>query len=303
MGYFYYFKNDGRCKFIKKILSEHPDKYLRKSVIRDNNGIDYYINLEWSGSKDAGISSDYLDQNNLRYIHTLNDLPEGAGIYISTYDGDLIKIEELKKNNIPFVYKGICPWAVAYKKQLLKVPDYYQCVLLIDETHLLLKNYLSIIPDKSIIVSDKNYEKNIKEQYLNKPLYFIPYATFRKKDFERIVDYITINFPDQNNIFINKTLCGWVTHQGLFEEIHDKLEAGQLDEIWIICSDDKNRSARSLINEIREYRINTIPISAIDDIPQKIDKNKKIGILVAPVPFSKEKIILNEIKKIYDKDL
>lgn len=298
MANLYFFKNDGRCRFIKKFFSEQI-KYLNNSTVnKEGKIIDYYLNLEWVGSGGMGVNKDFLNLMKIRYVNNIDELPEGAGLFISSYDGDLLKIKELEKKNIPILYEGICPWATAFKRQLLKVTDSHQCIILIDESHLLYRNYISIIPQNTIIVNEKNYKEKLKEAIIRKPIYFITYATFRKKEALKIIEYININYPNPDNYFYIRTLCSWSTQQGLFEEIQDKLNKKELDEMWILCNDDKNRSVKSIINEIEEYTIKTIIISDIADIP-KDTENKNIGIIIAPIPFSKEKMLLNEIKKAY----
>ncbi|HOV13996.1 MAG TPA: hypothetical protein PK771_06910 [Spirochaetota bacterium] len=296
MGFIYFFKNINGCERFLKELRDEWSKYLK--IGEKFNGVEYYLIEEWISSKEKGANIEWLNSIKVRHIKFLNDLPYSAGVYISSYGGKYEEIEYLKKEGINFV-ENICPWVKLLIRELQKVKNTHQCVIMIDEDHMVRKNYDSLIPGDTIIVNEENFKDMIKNKKNNKPLHFIVYNTFRPIEAERVKNFIETNYPNVNNIFQLKTSCGWVTKSGLFEEITDTVVKKKIDEIWIICGGRLDRSTKSIINHIKELNVDYQLIREITDIPSSIQSGRNIGVLKVPVPYHKANEIIEVIKERY----
>ncbi len=302
MPYFYFFRNDAPCKWItKEIINKFP-KYLRDPVIYNEKPVKFHINLEWIRNETRGANKEWLDEIKVNYINSINELPEGDGIYVTGYDSNVKELEELKKSGIPII-DAPCPWVRQLKEQLTEVNSVtHQCILMIDEDHMVHDCYKSIYPKDIIIVQADNFREKLKDIIITRPVYLMVYAAHRWKDAEDLEEYIKNKYPHTDNILDNykKTICHWV-RQGIFEEIREKGIEEKLDEIWVICSSIGDRSTKSIVRAIEELGIKAVIISNKSNIPENFDGNLRIGIISAPIPIShkKRKEILHVIRKKY----
>ncbi len=296
MPFFYFFQNDGRCGFIKKQFEEDYWEYLKKDKKYHNT--EYYLNLEWNSRGGKGVETGWFDRYNYRYIRNISELPAGAGILVSGYDGSLEEIEAAKEKGTPVLEK-ICPWIAMLKNEIKKVRPGYQCLMLLDEGHMIFYNYSSIFPVNTVFLTIENYKEKLRFFDGGKPVHLLVYSSFRLKDAETIVKYISTCFPHKENIFWLKGICGWVLGSGIFEEIAQAVRGKNLSEIWVICSGENNRSVKSLVYEIEENGARPVIIKDAGDIPDKKEGSGNIGILRAPIPYSKEDEILRAIKERY----
>ena len=312
MLYFYFFENDKECKWMKKEIDDLYPLFLHEPVsmedikankmklINEFEGkIKFYMILQWVWGKTRGANLEWLAEIGVNYVKTVNDLPPNSGIYITGYDRDLVEYEELKKRGVPIIDHA-CPWVLRLKDQILNVPDTKQMVLMIDEDHMVYNCYQSIFPKDIIIISPEKFEEEIASKRNGKPLYFAIYAVFRKKDAERVVDFINKNYPHPDNDLDMKrlinTLCCWV-HQGVFEELADVVKKHIIKTIWLICSSTGDRSTMSLINDIKELNLEMVVIRNQDEVPISVTEDSRIGVLLAPIPVSsKIKGIISLIK-------
>ncbi len=297
MAHFYFFENDKRCNFVNKILQSQFYKYISDNESSVGSDVRYYINLEWNNVNGKGIDVSFLDKNKIRYVKSIGELPQGAGLYISAYDADQEEISKVKAMGIPLIEK-VCPWILALKKQILKVSHTHQCIIMLDREHMVFNNYRSIFPENTIILNEENYKSQLKKVKEGLPVHFIVYSTFRHKDASEVIQYIEENYYSKDNIYWTKGICGWVSKSGIFEEIKNSIVNRSLDEVWIICSNENNRSVKSLIKEVRDNGAKARIIKDTDDVPLKLDKRLKIGVLIAPIPFSRENSIIKKIKEI-----
>ncbi|MCP4132577.1 MAG: hypothetical protein GY754_16525 [bacterium] len=285
---FYFFKNDRECNFVKKLLNSYIPKYLLKPVDIDGKKVQLYVILNWLFTERKRESlKDWLDDSGIKYVNSLDELPDGAGIYAPVYEVQHIKGNELK--NIPIV-EQICPWIKQVTKQVVEAnSDTHQLVFLNDKGNAAYNACHSYFPDDIIFIDENNYKEEIGNNYNNKPLQLIVYTTFRKKDAERVISFINTSFNHPDNILdgYKKSLCRW-SGQGLFEEITDAIENKNLTEIWLICNSDENRSTKSIINEIRENNCKVVIIRSEKEFPEEIEKNANIGVLIAPYPISRK---------------
>jgi 4-hydroxy-3-methylbut-2-enyl diphosphate reductase IspH len=315
MSYFYFFKNDGECKWMEKEINQLYPLILHEPVssddirnisglklLNDYNGkIKFYLILDWVYGKTRGANLEWLDEVGINYVKSIKELPENSGIYITGYDSNIEEVDNAVRNNIPIIDHA-CPWVRNIKNQLIEANQQsYQIVMLIDKEHMVYNCYKSLFPDDIIVVNPENYVDEISRNYNNKPVYFISYSVFRIKESERISEYIRLNYNHAENKLDGylKTACCWVK-QGLLEEISEIVKKHKINMIWVICSSTGDRSTISVLNEINESGIDYMPIKNIEDIPSEIDQGKRIGVLVAPIPVSKKiKNIVNIIKEKY----
>jgi 4-hydroxy-3-methylbut-2-enyl diphosphate reductase IspH len=267
-----------------------------------DNNVRYFMNLEWSSVNGRGVEKELLNKLGIGYIDSIDKLPEGAGLYISAYDGNRDDINRLKQNGTA-VIESICPWMIALRKQLQKVSSEHQCILMLDREHMVYRNYRPLFPENTLCVTVENYKDELRYIEIDKPVHFIVYSTFRKKDAQEIVEYINSHYNNEENIYWLKGICGWTLRSGIFEEIEDAIRNKGLNEIWLICSNDKNRSVKSLIYEIKENGAEIRTIMNTDDIPMNLVNDKRIGVLRAPIPYSKESEIVEKIKVLYSGEI
>jgi 4-hydroxy-3-methylbut-2-enyl diphosphate reductase IspH len=299
MMHVYFFENDGQCSWIQKELKEQIPKYLREVIDYNGTKIKFYLILKWIMSNTRGANLKALDEMGLNYVETIEHLPKGAGIYITGYDADVQELEQVRKAGVPIIERP-CPWVRQLRTQIMETnSDSHQCIIMIDKDHMVYDCYKSIFPMDTIIVEIDNYKEEIKIHKNEKPVHFLVYATFRKKDAERVIDYINRNFNHPDNILdgYHRTLCNW-TRQGLLEEINCEIASRNLQEIWVICSSEGDRSTISILEEVRESGAKPIIIKDSNDIPEKIDDDLRFGVLFAPIPLStKVKKIKSTIKE------
>lgn len=304
MNELFYFKNDGNCKWMNSEIENSFPKYLHEPVEFQGKPVKFYLILNWISSRKRGANPTFLDEQGVNYVKTIYDLPEGAGIYTTGYDADLVELEIVKKKGIP-VIESPCPWIKKIKQQLLEVDTAtHQCVFMIDHGHIVYDCYQSIFPDGTIVINPETFKDEIDRKRNGKPLYLIVYAVFRKKDAERVVNFIDQNYNHPDNILngYQQTLCRW-TRQGLLEELEETITGRGLDEVWIICNSEVDRSTKSIIQEVKENGSMPVIIKTESDIPEDSVCDKKIGVVIAPIPLTnKAKNIINIIKNRYSID-
>lgn len=295
MSYFYFFKHDGQCKWMQNELAEEIPRYLYEPVEYQGEKTKFYLILKWIKNGVRGINFKALDEFGVNYVATLDQLPKGAGIYVTGYDADIEELAAAKARRVPVIERP-CPWVRKLRTQMLASnPDSHQVVVMIDKDHMVYDCYKSIFPKDAIVVTPENYQTEIITYKNEKPVAFMVYATFRKKDAELVAEYINRRFGHPDNILdgYHKTLCTW-TRQGLLEEIGAETKARSLGEIWVICSSEGDRSTISILNEIREAGAHARIIKDDGDIPEKVVGDSRIGVLLAPIPLARK---IRAIKK------
>jgi len=301
MSEFYFFKDDANCRWLMKEVNEVFPKYLHDPIDYNGKKVKFYVILDWVLTSDRGANLSWVKEIGVNVVDTINDLPEDGGIYITGYDSNYDQIKKAEEKGIPIIDHA-CPWVSQFKKQVLTLnPLTHQGIIMIDKGHVVYKCLNSKFPKDTIVINTDNYKEEIKLNKNNKPVKFIVYTVFRIKDCERVIKFINENYPHDDNILYGykKTLCMW-TKQGLCEEIENKVNEHNLNEVWIICSSQFDRSTMSIINEVKENGAIPVIIKKEEDIPEKINNNIKIGVLKAPLPLPKKAIHIKEkIKNLY----
>lgn len=247
-----------------------------------------------------GVSKEWLDEIKINYIDTIEELPQGDGIFITGYDCDINDLEEIKRKKIPLI-EAPCPWIRVLKKQILSGnPLTHRYVIMIDEDHMVHHCYQSAYPSDTVVVQADNYQQRLEKAAINKPVYLLVYAAHRYKDAEDLATYIHNRFPHKDHILDNykKTVCHWV-QQGLFEEIHEKGRNERLDHLWIVCNSRGDRSTKSIVRSAEELGIKPVIVAQEKDIPQYVSENVRVGVVTAPIPMphKKRKAILHTIRR------
>ena len=284
---FFFFKKDGECKWMTKQTEKVYPKQLREPIKFNNKEVQFYLILDWIKRKNKGANMEWLNEIEVNYVQSVEDLPEGAGIYITGYDADLQELAKAKAKGIP-ILENPCPWIKKLREELFRVnTETHQLVLMIIKGHMVYDCYQSAFPDDIIVVEPETYEEEISKLKNDKPIHFLVYAAFRQKDALQVIDYINENYPHpENNLdTYKKTICMW-TKQGVFEEIQETVKEKKLDEIWIICSSEGDTSTRSLVREVRESGTKPYLVKSEEDIPQTVDPKLNIGVLYAGIPLS-----------------
>jgi 4-hydroxy-3-methylbut-2-enyl diphosphate reductase IspH len=299
MAYFYFFQKDTNCTWLMKEVREVYPKYIFEPVDYQGRKVKFYVILDWVFRINRGANMDWIKEFGGNYVRSFEDLPEGAGIFITGYDSDVQELEEARKRGIPVIDRA-CPWVRQFKKQLESMNTHTeQAVIMIDKGHMVYDCYRTIFPEDSIFILPENFSEEIsRHKNPDKSLRLIVYTVFRKKDAENVERFISEHYPHPGNNLegYKKSLCVW-TRQGLIEEIEEKIPQHHLDRIWIICSSEVDRSTKSLINEARERGCGVEIIKTRDDIPATSGKDSRIGVLMAPSPMPKEALEIKEIIK------
>lgn len=295
---FYYFKRDGRCKWAKEQIKQIPFTLLK---IGWKSKTPYYVIVNWNSLEGKGIQKEYLKKMKIPYVDSVKDLPKNAGIFISAYDGDPLEIEQLRKKGVP-VYEQVCPWIRKLQNIFINPIENYQYVFMCEDDHMVAVNYRNIFPLGTILVNRDNYVERMKKIDSNRPIYFVVYAAFRMKDAQRVIDYIKQNYNHPNNIYCTETICQWAGGKNtIFTEIDEVKKMGEVEEVWLINSSEKNTSVQSIMRELDELRLKYRLIKTIrdiEDIPNEELKNKTIGVLRAPNPYFREEEIIKYVKNL-----
>jgi 4-hydroxy-3-methylbut-2-enyl diphosphate reductase IspH len=296
MPQLYYFQKDGRCDFVKRTLKNDIPRYVEKDSPTPEGDVPYYINLEWNAHGTGGVPPQWLEENKLRYIRNVRELPEGAGVFVTAYDGNQEELAELKARGVPVVERP-CPWMVVLKREFQRVAPTHRCVILLDQT-MLYNNYKSIFPPGALIVSLDNYRERLEQLEPGRPVHFTAYATFRRKDADEVVEYVKRHFPHPEHVFHFQGICGWVSRQGLFEEIGQAVKQHALEQVWVVASSVENRSVKSILQEIADQGARPVVLHAPEDVPQ-VDESVRVGIIRAPIPYHREEEVLTTIRERY----
>ena len=295
MAEFFYFKYDGLCKFMAHELQHNLEKYLREPNTVD--GIRYYLNLEWNTTNKEQTRR-VMQGLGARFVDNIRELPPGAGIYITAYDGNPHEVEVCRQQQIPLV-EGVCPWLKVLKRRLLNPLEGYQYVFLTRDDHIVKKNYQCIFPEHTLCITLENFQERLQQALPGRPLYFLPYLTMRRSDFERICAYMDIHHPHPENRYDDATLCGWVVHQGILEELEQEIRERQLDQVWVICNTLRDTSTMSMIMQVQDCGAEAVVITSLAEIPVMEDAGVRIGCACAPFPFPLAGKIMEEIRRRY----
>ncbi len=302
MSEFYFFEKDENCRWLRKEITESFPKYLHEPVEHNGATVKFYVILEWVLRDNRGANRQWIHENGYNVVETVNDLPEGAGVYITGYDSDVLEVKKLREKGVPIIDHA-CPWVANFRNQLLEHnQDTHQCIMMLDRGHMVYDCLKKIFPQDAIIINTDNYEEEIRKYKNEKPINFLVYTVFREKDALRVIHFINLNYHHPENILTgySKTACIW-TKQGLFQEIELKIPEKKLDEVWVICSSESDRSTMSIINEIRENNAEAKIIKKPEDIPPIVDYGRNIGVLMAPIPLPKKALEIKEkIRNLYD---
>ena len=263
------------------------ETYLREPVMYNGKEVKFYVILHWLHRNNHGANIGFLKEYNINYVNTIDDLPPGAGAFSVGYDVDLEDLKKIREKNIPFI-ENSCPRIKKLREQLLSGnPDTHQFVFMILEYHLVYDCFKSAFPEDIIIIDAGNYQEELKKHRNIKPVHLFVYGVFRPNEVQAVIDFINIHYGNPKNILnsYDETRCCW-TKQGLLEEIQTAVEAEDLDEVWVICSNELDTSTQGIIKEVHENGAKAVIIQSETDIPTDISTNSRIGVLVAPMPVA-----------------
>jgi 4-hydroxy-3-methylbut-2-enyl diphosphate reductase IspH len=290
MSHWYFFKKDGMCTLISGLMrNKVHDTYLREPVMYEGRPVKFHLILHWLHRSYHGANLGFLDEQRLNYVATLDDLPPGGGAFSAGYDVDLEDLRKIRERNIPFVDKS-CPRVKRLRKQLLSGnPATHQFIFMIPEHHLLRECYRSAFPADIILVEPETYERMIRDRKNEKPVHLLVYGVFRPKEVKALIDFIESEYPHPDNILDGylETRCCW-TRQGLLEEIESVVPGERLNEVWVICSNERDTSTRGIIKEIEEKNARAVVVKNEGDIPATIAGDARIGVLLAPIPMPQQ---------------
>src|SRR5262245_31674171 len=139
MAFFYFFQHDKSCAWIDRETNKTVPRYLRAPVAyealeaHDRRRLAPYEGKKrfyrvsgWTsrsadGAPDSlarGASPAWLDEIGVATVPTIDDLPPGAGVYVSAYDGNVGDLAALEARNVSMIH-GVCPWVERLRDELL----------------------------------------------------------------------------------------------------------------------------------------------------------------------------------------
>jgi hypothetical protein len=301
-----FMRKDGMCSLMKREMSEFVPKYLYDPIEFNGKMTKFYGVFSWINSEIDGVSREFIDNIKINYVDYIDDLPEGAGVYTSLYEADLVELKKLEDKGVPII-RNTCPWVKNLNRQLLEANfDTHQGVIMLLKGNIIEKRYRYIYKDDFIIVDHYNFKEELRKRKNKKPIQLFVYASFSQKAVVNLINHIDTYYPHHENILngYKDTLCGLVVEQGIFEEIEEKIKKYKLDEIWIIARESNETTIKTFIYEINEAGSKYMIIKGLEDIPEKVDKNLNVGVVVTPTPliFNVDEIKEN-IRAIFDTEI
>ncbi len=259
--------------------------------MHEGREVRFYAILDWIGGKDAHASPELLRALGLNFVRSVEDLPEGAGAYISGYDADVAEVAELRRRGVPIVDHA-CPWIRRLREQIQATPPTHQAVVMLDdgadgrEPHVVYRCYRTIFPPGTIFIDAESFAAKLAAGRDGRPLRLMVYATFRPAEAERVVEHVRREYPhpDHQLGLHGETLCYWTKKQGLLAEIVRVVPERRLDEVWILCLKTGDRSTMSIVSQVAEAGARPRLITAVGDIPEELPADVRVGVLVTPMP-------------------
>lgn len=296
-------KKDGRCKWLEnKVLKKLLPEILDNNSQRKNKKI--YVIEDWisnDGGK-VGVDLEWLHKLGVPVAKNIEDLPEPQDCIVVNTGYDSIYDEELKiiKKGIEYI-DAPCPYVRKLREYLINMDSKYQCVLLCEPNHIIIKNYASLFPDDMILVQMDNYKEKILEQQNGKPIFLLPYVTFLPKHVLSIYKFLCTTFPERENSYA-ETKCMWVASKlSPIDEINALSEQdlrGVEDALLITTAGSTNKSVISLTETLEMRNLNVVIIGSLESLKEYLGtcKTDRILLVRSPIPNNAEKPILDYIK-------
>ncbi len=295
--------NDGRCKWLEnKVL-----KQLLPQIIANNNNPKnkkIYVIEDWisnDGGK-VGVDLDWLHRLGVPVAKYVDDLPGPQDCIVVNTGYDSIYDEEMEiiKRGFEFI-DAPCPYVRKLREHLINLDSKYQCVLLCEPNHIIIKNYASLFPDDMILVQMDNYREKIQKQQNGKPLFLLPYVTFLPRHVHSIYEFLCTTFPERENSYV-ETKCMWVSSKlSPVDEINSFSELdlhGVEDALLITTDGSTNKSVISLTETLKMKNLNVVTIGSLESFKEYLGacKTNRLLFVRSPIPNNAEKPILDYMK-------
>jgi len=296
-------KNDGRCKWLEnKVLRQLLPQILDNNNNPKNKKI--YVIEDWisnDGGK-VGVDLGWLHRLGVPVAKNTNDLPEPQDcIVVNTgYDSIYDEEKEIIQRGFEFI-DAPCPFVRKLREHLISMDAKYQCVLLCEPNHIIIKNYASLFPADMILVEMDDYREKIMKQQNGKPLFLLPYVTFLPKHVISIHEFICTAFPERKNSYV-ETKCMWVSSKlSPVVEINSLSEQalhGIEDALLITTAGSTNKSVISLTETLEMKKLNVVTIGSLENFKEylKTCTASRLLLVKSPIPNNAEKPILDFIK-------
>lgn len=296
-------KNDGRCKWLEnKVLKKLLPEILENNKNPKNKKI--YIIEDWisnDGGK-VGVDLDWLHRLGVPVAKNIEELPEPQNCIVVNTGYDSIYDEEIDilERGIEFI-DAPCPYVRKLREHLITMNSKYQCVLLCEPNHIIIKNYASLFPEDMILIQMDNYEEKIVKEQNGKPLFLLPYVTFLPKHVFSIYDFICTTFPMRDNSYV-ETKCMWVSSKlSPVDEINALTEQELKDvedALLVTTARSTNKSVISLTETLEMKNLNVVTIGSLESFIEylKTCSNRKLLLVKSPIPNNAEKSILEYMK-------
>lgn len=295
--------NDGRCKWLESQVMRKLLPEVIKSSRNPKNPKKYVI-VDWISNDNGkvGVDLKWFNRLGVPAVATYNDLPEGNNFSVITTGYDSIVHEEnlLKERNVQIIDKP-CPFVRKIRTQFETADNNYQYVLLCESNHIIIKNFASLFPKDMILVQMNNYKELITNGQNGKPLKFISYVTFLKRQSHEIYNFINTNYPERENLIIDSQ-CMWadskVSPLNEINELTDEKLKGVKTACLIGTSGSINKSVISLVETIENRGLNVKYVSSLKEFIQfkQAHKKDKVLIVKSPIPNDAEEPIMIYLK-------
>ena len=198
----------------------------------------------------------------------IKDVPENTRVIIRTHGVPKSVYDELDSLNKPYT-DLTCPFVEKIHKI---VWEHYQkgekIIIVGDETHPEIIGINGWCNNEAFVLYDT--EKSIPTEYINNPCCVVAQTTINKKKFVQIVHFIKKTCKD---VQFFDTICNATTKR--------QEEAAQLaaeSDVMLVVGGMESSNTAKLFEISKNLCEMTFHIQTHEDIPQKINKNRKIGI-------------------------
>ncbi len=209
-----------------------------------------------------------LESKGVYSYDRISDVPENTRVIIRTHGVPKAVYNELETLNKPYT-DLTCPFVEKIHKI---VWEHYQkgekIIIVGDETHPEVIGINGWCNNEAFVLYDT--EKDIPAEYANNPCCVVAQTTINKKKFVQIVHFIKKTCKD---VQFFDTICNATTKR--------QEEAAQLaaeSDVMLVVGGMESSNTAKLFEISKNLCPMTFHIQTHEDIPQKINKNRKIGI-------------------------
>ncbi len=209
-----------------------------------------------------------LESKGVYSYDRISDVPENTRVIIRTHGVPKSVYNELDSLNKPYT-DLTCPFVEKIHKIVSEHYENGEKIIIVgDEKHPEVIGINGWCNNEAFVLYDT--EKDIPTEYVNNPCCVVAQTTINKKKFVQIVHFIKKTCKD---VLFFDTICNATTKR--------QEEAAQLaaeSDVMLVVGGMESSNTAKLFEISKNLCPMTFHIQTHEDIPQKINKNRKIGI-------------------------